>query len=65
MLKKYEIINGLRSKMISIVECPEYNGHFALQINYSDPRIFACGFSSKLDIFRAYKSIKIPNRGLK
>lgn len=58
-----DIINGLRSGMVKIIDCPEYAGHFALQINYSTPRIFAVGFETKLNAIRTYWRLKLPNKG--
>ena len=62
-MKGPDIINGLRSGMVTIVNCPEYEGHFALQINHSAPRIFAAGFETKLNAIRTYWRLKLPNKG--
>lgn len=44
-------------KRLSICDCPEYEGHFALKFK---DRFVAVGFESKPDIRIAYKNIKLP-----
>ena len=64
VLMTADIINGLRSGMVTIVDCPEHKNHFALQINYSTPRIFSVGFETKLNAIRTYWRLKLPNNGI-